>query len=313
MIHKDTPWQDQLIALYLVVCHHYQRSLWPHAQRFSNNNTTTFTDEELMTLYLFGTIKRHRSVRAIYDYSVDHLRPWFPDLPCYGGFIQRLNRLGSAFAQLANDLLTLLTEHQDHPEAMPPRPWPSYAPVIGLVDALPIIMARHRRSDTARVAREVANKSYCPTKRLYYHGVKLHLIAERRSGSLPLPRHVEVHSASTHDLRVLLGVVPEFQGGWLIGDKMYRDAVVGSHLEQEQSLRLITPVQRKHGQKHLSLTDRLLSERVSRLRQPIESFFNWLEVKTGIQRASTVRSLKGLQVHVFGKLAAALFLLAFNP
>ena len=49
----------------------------------------------------------------------------------------------------------------------------------------------------------------------------------------------------------------------------------------------------------------LYSKAVSTLRQPIEGFFNWLIEKTDIQRASKVRSLKGLQVHIFGKLAAA--------
>lgn len=310
MITKDTPWQDQLIALYLFVWDHYQTSLWAFAERFSNNNQPTFTDEELMTLYLFGTLKRHRSVRAIYDYTSDHLRPWFPNLPGYGGFIQRLNRLGSAFGQLADELLGLVIAHQSKTS---PEPQPSYAPVIGLVDSFPIIMAQHGRSDTARVAREVADKGYCAAKRLYYHGVKLHLIAQRQPGQLPLPRHVDVSAASAHDLRVLHGVLPTLEAGWLIGDKVFRDRVVGAHLEKEQNLTLITPIQRKKGQAALALTDRVYSERVSRLRQPIESFFNWLEAKTGLQRASTVRSLKGLQVHVFGKLAAALFWLAFNP
>jgi len=37
--------------------------------------------------------------------------------------------------------------------------------------------------------------------------------------------------------------------------------------------------------------------------------FNWLEEKTGIQRASKVRSYNGLLVHVFGRLAAAMWLL----
>lgn len=55
---------------------------------------------------------------------------------------------------------------------------------------------------------------------------------------------------------------------------------------------------------------------VSRVRQPIESFFNraadrWLEEKTGIQCAAKVRSTQGLLKHVFGALAAALFTLAF--
>jgi hypothetical protein len=54
-----------------------------------------------------------------------------------------------------------------------------------------------------------------------------------------------------------------------------------------------------------------LSTAVSRLRQPIESLVNWLEEKTGIERASKVRSYNGLMVHVFGRLAAALFFWSF--
>ena len=74
MDFKDTPWQDQLIALYLFVCQHYQTTLWAFAQRFSNNNQPSFTDEELMTIYLFGTLKRHHGLRAIYDYlSLIHI------------------------------------------------------------------------------------------------------------------------------------------------------------------------------------------------------------------------------------------------
>lgn len=310
---QDTPWQDQLISLYLFVCQRYQHSLWAFAQRFSNNNRPTFTDEELMTIYLFGTLKQHQRLRAIYNYTSDHLLAWFPTLPSYGGFVQRLNRLGSAFAQLANELLDVLIEQQSPSSTPPAAGQPSYAPVIALVDSCPVMLAQHRRSDTAAVAPEVADKGYCPVKRLYYHGVKLHLVAERRPGQLPLPRQVEVSSASAHDLTVLHGRLSGLAHGWLIGDKIYRDRVVAAHLEQEQHLRLITPVQRKKGQPRLALTDRIYSRRVSRLRQPIESFFNWLEQKTGIQRASTVRSLKGLQVHLCGKLAAALWLFAFNP
>ncbi len=51
--------------------------------------------------------------------------------------------------------------------------------------------------------------------------------------------------------------------------------------------------------------DDLFSKAVSKVRQPIEALFNWLIEKTDIQRASKVRSTKGLMVHVFGKIAAA--------
>jgi hypothetical protein len=57
------------------------------------------------------------------------------------------------------------------------------------------------------------------------------------------------------------------------------------------------------------ITDRLYSTAVSRLRQPVESLFNWIQEKTGIECASKVRSFRGLLVHVFARLAAALFLL----
>ena len=57
------------------------------------------------------------------------------------------------------------------------------------------------------------------------------------------------------------------------------------------------------------MTDEIISINVSRIRQPMESLFNWIDEKTGIQTASKVRSTQGLLVHVYGKLAAAMLLL----
>jgi hypothetical protein len=56
----------------------------------------------------------------------------------------------------------------------------------------------------------------------------------------------------------------------------------------------------------------LYSTAVSRIRQSIEALFNWLIEKTDIQRASKVRSAKGLGVHIFGRIAAAYIFLIFN-
>ena len=83
-------------------------------------------------------------------------------------------------------------------------------------------------------------------------------------------------------------------------------------LAKKQNLEVRTPVKRKKGQKRLSAASKLFSTAVSKVRQPIESLFNWINEKTGIQRASKVRSYRGLLVHVFGRLAAAMLLLSFN-
>ena len=80
---------------------------------------------------------------------------------------------------------------------------------------------------------------------------------------------------------------------------------------------MLTPVKAVKGQTEVEkqrnkAADDLFSKAVSKMRQPIESFFNWLIEKTDIQRASKVRSTKGLLVHVFGKMAAAFIGLIFN-
>jgi len=83
-------------------------------------------------------------------------------------------------------------------------------------------------------------------------------------------------------------------------------------LAQEQNLDDPHAGEEEKGQNRLSSADKLLSGAVSRVRQPIESLFNWSDEKTGIQCASKVRSYRGLLVHAFGRLAAAMLLLAFN-
>jgi hypothetical protein len=61
--------------------------------------------------------------------------------------------------------------------------------------------------------------------------------------------------------------------------------------------------------KELSGFEKERNRLISKIRQPIESFFNWLIAKTQIQRANQVRSTNGLLVHCFGKLTLALLLL----
>ena len=102
------------------------------------------------------------------------------------------------------------------------------------------------------------------------------------------------------------------QNGQLFADMAYIDELLEQMLKHQNFL-LNTPVKKGKKQKHDPyLFDKLWSTAVSRVRQPIESLFNWINEKTGIQIASKVRSFKGLMVHVFGRLAAAMFIMAFN-
>ena len=69
--------------------------------------------------------------------------------------------------------------------------------------------------------------------------------------------------------------------------------------QQEQGTTMLTPVKAIKGEEPV-ITQRekagreLFSTAVSKVRQPIEAFFNWLNEKTNIQRAMKVRSTSGL-------------------
>jgi hypothetical protein len=88
-------------------------------------------------------------------------------------------------------------------------------------------------------------------------------------------------------------LLPTLEGGVLCGDKAYCDGPLKEQLAEDQDLDLLTPIKKTKGQKTLSAADSLYSAAVSRMRQPIESLFNWINEKTGIQQASKVRSYQG--------------------
>jgi hypothetical protein len=95
----------------------------------------------------------------------------------------------------------------------------------------------------------------------------------------------------------------------VFGDKAFCDAAL-RHILGEQNTRLFVRLKKPKG-KEQSQLDKRYSRLVSKFRQPIESFFKWLNDKTQIQTASSVRSANGLLLHCFGKLSFALLLLVF--
>jgi len=290
-------WEEQLIQLYCDVCQLYHDELWQYCERFSNNALPKFTDEEVITIYLFGIIRKRFDVTQIFKYTRDHLRSWFQTLPSYGGYVQRLNKLSAVFPPLLN--------------ALAPKWGGPKVNLAVLLDSMPMILARGSRRFQAKVARELADCGYCSSKQLAYYGLKLHVLGIRQPGTLPHPDYIELTSARPHDIMVLEGIWPFLRHGELYADKAYASEVLEA-LMAYQEMRLLSPTKKAKGQEKLHLFDQLWSTSVSRVRQPIESLFNWFEQKTGIQIASKVRSVNGLLVHVYGRLAAAMYMLSFN-
>jgi hypothetical protein len=47
----------------------------------SNYSDLSFSDEEVITLYLFVIIDKNKEIKQIYTYADRPLRGWFPKLP----------------------------------------------------------------------------------------------------------------------------------------------------------------------------------------------------------------------------------------
>lgn len=109
-----------------------------------------------------------------------------------------------------------------------------------LVDSLPFMLAQHGHSYGARVAREIADVGYCAAKKTRFHGVRLHCLAQRRTGSLPLPTQIWLCGASHHDSKAFLQQPPTVPTTELFGDLAYPTPQIISQLK-EQETRLNAP------------------------------------------------------------------------
>jgi len=268
----------QLIQLYVLVCHVHLTQSETCFQRLSNNANPLFTDQELVTIYLFGHLQGVFEKKAIHKLIDNYWRHFFPHLPAYQTFVARLNQLEPTFQTLGGCLQELLAE-QRQPE------------LDHLIDSVPVMLARGGHAYTARVARDVADVGYCASKRTYFHGVRLHTLAQRRSGKLPLPKHIWLSEGSVHDLASVRQQELSLPTSSLLGDKAFLDPTLQAMLKAQQTT-LDAPKKKPKG-KELSTAEKYYNRLVSRLRQPIESFFNWLIAKTDIQRAGRVRSTEG--------------------
>lgn len=167
-------------------------------------------------------------------------------------------------------------------------------PLISIVDSMPIVTCKGKNR---KVATEITSKGYCSTKNMYYYGMELHMVGQRREGTIPFSEMTFLTPALENGLTVFKNeCAPYLSEKTVLGDKIYSDF---SFFNESNPVKMLTPHKEIKGepevikQREKAARD-LFSQVVSKVRQPIESFFNWLNEKTEIQRASKVRATKGV-------------------
>ncbi len=293
--------ETRLIALYSLIEDCYNNELRWYCQRFSPNGAgPAFTDIEVLTCYFFPLLEERKDrTKQMHVYMVKYWKGWFPQLPSYQAFNNRLNRMGDALGILAGSLCLRLQGAGQGPAG-------DY-----LVDSLPIMLAKGKR--VAKVAPDLTGKTYSSSKGIWYWGLKLHLLGRAMAEGLPLPIYMGLSPANEHDLPFLEGISHRFRDCRIFGDKAYLSGPL-SELFAGQDVELLCPEKKKKGETpwergFCHAYRKAYGRAVSSVRQPIESFFNWLIEKANIQDASKVRSRKGLMVHAYGKIAAVMMIL----
>ena len=280
----------QLIELYCNICQYYDSSMAAEAQRQSNNFCPKFTDEECITIYLWGIQQQKYDVKAVYNFIKDYYQGWFPNLPSYQAFNHRICYLSDAFLRLA-DLVVGNLELEEGNDTF-------------VHDSMPIVIANAKRSSSAKSASEISDKGYCASKDMWYYGVKLHGLAQRRYETVPLAAQFALSKASVNDLPIAKEMFDDVYGIDIFADKAYIDKNWVEYMHESHQIEIYTPIKLKKGQKNLCSADKLFSSAVAQVRQPIESFFNWINKRTRIQEASYVRSTNGLLSFLYARIAA---------
>jgi len=245
-----------------------------------------------MTAYIFGIAEGKFEVKTAYRFIKDYWGDWFPTMPSYQKFVKRINFLAPAFVILCELLVSekgVDTSHTDH-----------------IIDSMPIIVAKQQRSKSAKAANSLCNKGYCASKKMYYYGAKLHVLGQKQYKTLPRVRMINVERASENDITVAKDWLCNISDLTIFADKIYTDKSWHEDLAL-RNVKIITPIKKKKGQECLDFADSLFSALVSRARQAIESFFNWIQEKTHIQNASKVRSDNGLLSFIFARLSMLAF------
>ena len=58
-------WQEQIIALYLIICKFYEDGLCHYNERHSFYVNLKISDEEILCLYLYGLLRKQHEIKRV--------------------------------------------------------------------------------------------------------------------------------------------------------------------------------------------------------------------------------------------------------
>jgi hypothetical protein len=183
---------DFIIAVFLVVCEHYQAIRKRYRLR-RGGFMPSLTDEEVITIEICGEYFKLECDKDIFAYFHKHYLDFFPRLTDRSLFVRQAANLWQVKAAIQQSLVVVSGQANDP---------------IQVIDTLPLPTCVLTRALRDRCFKNEADFGYCAAKDMHYYGFKLGL----RISRIGMITHYPLLAARPHDIQSLDTLLENFEG-----------------------------------------------------------------------------------------------------
>jgi hypothetical protein len=250
---------DFIIAVYLVVCEHYQVIQKKHRLR-RGGFVPALTDEEVITMEICGEYFKLGCDKDLFGYFHKHYAHFFPKLTDRSVFVRQAANLWLVKAAIQKRLVYVSGQWSDP---------------VQVIDTLPLPVCVPTRARRDHCFKMEADYGYCAAKDLHYYGFKLGL----RISRLGMITHAPLLAARPHDIQSLDTLLEGF-AGLVPADKGFIDAYRQALLAERHDIILVTPRRKNMS---LDLPEPLLRF-CKRTRKCVETIGSHLTERFGVDK-----------------------------
>jgi hypothetical protein len=220
---------DFIIAVFLIVCEHYQ-AVRQHYRIRRGGFAPTLTDEEVIKIEVCGEYFKLGCDKDLFAYFHTHYLHFFPKLTDRSLFVRQAANLWQIKAAIQKRLVVVSGQANDP---------------VQVIDTLPLPVCVLTRAMRDHCFKTEADFGYCAAKDMRYYGFKLGL----RISRLGMITHYPLLAARPHDIQSLDTLLEGFEG-MVPADKSFIDEYRHSLLLERYQITVVTPV-RKNMQTNL--------------------------------------------------------------
>jgi hypothetical protein len=214
---------DFIIAVYLVVCEHYQVIKKQYRLR-RGGFAPDLTDEEAITIEICGEYFKLECDKDIFAYFHKHYLHFFPKLTDRSLFVRQAANLWQVKAAIQKRLVMVSGQASDP---------------VQVIDTLPLPVCVLTRARRDRCFEMEADYGYCAAKDMPYYGFKLGL----RISRMGMITHYPLLAARPHDIQSLDSLLEGFEGV-APADKGFIDQYRNALLLERHRILVVTPARK---------------------------------------------------------------------